>query len=277
MDEKYPSPRGLINDLVRTITAAIVHMDDMLLNFDNNLQEYDDAMLADEQLSMALRYVIELRSLIIGKTEYGNKNKDQNIIVINNKINLVNNFLTAINISTDFLLKSDDKTIKNKIVKNILNSIDMIKPLINEYYKEPFIKLMKKNTYNNKLSRNLIRHNNKIMLIEDQYTIINIINNVLTKKGYTVYSCTTGEKAISIFEEHNGNFFLLIVDVCLPDINGYDLCRQFKLKKQDIKILFTSGSHSDIITKGINDFRGCLFLSKPFKLGTLLSMINNFN
>jgi len=115
------------------------------------------------------------------------------------------------------------------------------------------------------------------MLVEDQYCIIDIINDFLTKKGYNVYSCTTGVEAISIFEEHDGNFFLLIVDVCLPDINGYDLCKQFMLKKPDMKILFTSGSESDIITKGINDFRECLFLSKPFKLDTLLSMINNIN
>jgi CheY-like chemotaxis protein len=277
MDEKYPSPRGLINDLVRTITAAIVHMDDMLLNFDSNLEEYDDAVLADEQLCMALGYLIELRSLIIGQTGYENKDKNQNLIVIQDKINLLNNFLTAINISTDFLLKSNDKTIKSKIVKNILNSIDMIKPLINEYYKQPSIKIIKKYTSNKILSTNIICNNKKIMLVEDQYCLIDIINEVLTKKGYTVYYCTTGEKAISLFEEHDGNFFLLIVDVCLPDINGYDLCKQFILKKPDIKILFTSGSESDIITNGINDFRECLFLSKPFRLDTLLSLINNIN
>jgi CheY-like chemotaxis protein len=277
MNVQYPSPRGLINDLVRTITAAIVHMDDMLLNLDRNLEEFDDAILADQQLCMALGYLIELRSLIIGQTEYEDKDKNHNLIVINDKINLLNNFLTAINISTDYLLKSNDKTIKNKIVKNISDSINIIKPLINEYYKEPSIKIMKKYSPNKIYSKNIMRYNKKIMLVEDQYCLIDIINDVLTKKGYTVYNCTTGEKAISLFEEHDGNFFLLIVDVCLPDINGYDLCRQFRLKKPDIKILFTSGSESDIIIKGINDFRECLFLSKPFRLDTLLSIINNIN
>jgi CheY-like chemotaxis protein len=277
MDEKYPSPRGLINDLVRTITAAIVHMDDMLLNSDRNLEEFDDAILADEQLCMALRYLIELRSLIIGQTEYEHKDKKQNLIVIQDKINLLNNFLTAINISIDFLLKSNDKTIKSKIAKNILNSIDIIKPLINEYYQEPAIKIMKKYIFKKTEAKNIIRHNKKIMLVEDQYCIIDIIHDFLTKNGYIVYNCKTGEEAISLFEEHGGNFFLLIVDVCLPDINGYDLCRQFALKKPDIKILFTSGSESDIITKGIIDFRDSLFLSKPFRLDALLSIINNIN
>ena len=190
---------------------------------------------------------------------------------------MLNNFLTAINISTDFLLISNDKTIKSKLVNNILNSIDIIKPLINEYYKQPSSKIINKYTYNKILSKNIMKYNKKIMLVEDQYCLIEIINEALTKNGHTVFNCTTGKEAISIFEKHDGNFSLLIVDVCLPDINGYDLCRQFILKKPDIKILFTSGSESDIITKGIIDFRDCLFLSKPFRLDDLLSIINNIN
>jgi len=277
MYEKYPTTRGLINDLVRSLTAAIVHMDDMLLNLDKNLEEYFDAFLADEQLSMALRYLIELRSLIINQTEYQNKAKKHNLIIIQEKINLLNNFLTAIIISTDLSLISHGKTIKGKIAKNILNSIDIIKPLINDYYREPDRKINKKYNFQKDNAKDFIRHNKKIMLVEDQYCILDIIGNFLSKNGYIVYNCKTGEEAIAIFEQHDGNFFLLIVDVFLPDINGYDLCRKFILKKPDIKILFTSGSESDIITKGINAFRDCLFLSKPFKLNTLLSMVNNIN
>ena len=165
--DKYPSPRGLINDLVRTLTAAIVHVDDMLLNLDRNLEEYDDAILADEQLSMALGYLIELRSLIIGEREYEKKDKNQNLFIMNDKINLLNNLLTYINLSIDLLLECTDETVKSNIAKNIINSIDIIKRSINEYYKEPSIKIMKKNAPNKTLLKNIMRNNKKIMLVEE--------------------------------------------------------------------------------------------------------------
>jgi len=277
MDEKFPSLRGLINDLVRTITAAIVHMDDLLLNFDRNLEEFDDALLADEQLSMALEYLLELRSLYIFQIEYGNINKNQDNIIIQNKTNLLNNFLTAINLSTDFLLKYHDKTKHKKIVKNILDSINIIKPLFNEYYKEHATKFFKKYSLKIKKTDTIkkLRLNRKIMLVEDQHSLSNIINRVLTKHGYLVINCATGKEAVALFKAHDGNFFLLIVDVCLPDINGYDLCRQFILKKPDIKILFTSGYYRTIETKRINDFRDYSFLSKPFSLDNLLSIVDS--
>jgi len=276
MDEKFPSLRGLINDLVRTITAAIVHMDDLLLNFDRNLEEFDDALLADEQLSMALEYLLELRSLYIFQTEYGNINKKQDNIIIQNRTNLLNNFLTAINLSTDFLLKYHDKTKHKKIVKNIMDSINIIKPLFNEYYNEYATKFLKKYSLKIKETDPIkkLRLNRKIMLVEDHYSLCNIINRALTKHGYIVINCATGKEAIALFKAHDGNFFLLIVDLCLPDINGCDLCRQFILKKPDIKILFTSGCDIDNVTKQINEFKDCSFLRKPFRLDTLLTIVN---
>jgi len=277
MDEKFPSQRGLINDLVRTITAAIVHMDDLLLNLDRNLEEFDDALLADEQLSMALEYLLELRSSYIFQKEYGNTNKEQDNFFIQNNINLLNNFITSINISTDFLIRYHDKTKHTKIIKNILESIEIIKPLFINYYNEHSTKLLKNylRTTIKSESRKYVRIKKNIMIVEDQQCVRDVMSKALNKHGFIVFDCATGKDAILIFDAHNGNFFLVIVDVYLPDINGYDLCKQFILKKPDIKILFTSGYDRTIVPKRINDFRGCSFLSKPFRLDTFLTIVNN--
>jgi len=276
MDGKYPSPRGLINDLVRTITAAIVHMDDLLLNLYNNLQGYDDAVLADEQLSMALGYLIELRSLFIDPIEKDQNNKNHNKIDTRDKVNLLNNFRTAINISIELLQMHDNKNIYNKIIKNILDSADIIYPLFKDYYKEPSsYTLINNNLTTNEPVISYNKANNNIMLVDDQSCLLDVINEYLTTHGYNVFSCKTGEEAISLFRAYNGNFFLLIVDVCLPDINGYDLCRQFLFKKHDTKILFISGYDCDIVAKDIIGFKDCLFLTKPFRLETLLTIIKN--
>jgi hypothetical protein len=54
--------RGLINDLTRTLTGSLVHMDNLLLQLDNGFGEFDEAWLANHQLSRALEFFIELRS-----------------------------------------------------------------------------------------------------------------------------------------------------------------------------------------------------------------------
>src|SRR4030043_1437174 len=62
MEEPPSTIRGLINDLTRTLTGSLVHMDDLLLHLNNDSGEFDDAWLANQQLERALEFFIELRS-----------------------------------------------------------------------------------------------------------------------------------------------------------------------------------------------------------------------
>ncbi|MFZ0050722.1 MAG: hypothetical protein WAK96_03020, partial [Desulfobaccales bacterium] len=60
MDELPSSIRGLINDLTRTLTASIVHLDDLLLRLDNDSEEFADAWQANGQLERALDFFFQL-------------------------------------------------------------------------------------------------------------------------------------------------------------------------------------------------------------------------
>lgn len=277
MDETILTGRGLINDLIRTLTAAAVHMDNLLLNFDKNISEYDDALQADEQLGRALEFLFELRSIYLYNINYSINNKHiRNNI--NNKTNILNNFLTAINLSVDFIVKYHNKIEIGFIVNNIINAIDMIKPLITKYYNAQSTKLFKVSSaiINDSISCKESTPNKSIMLVEDEKCVREIINYALYNSGYIVINCATGKEAISIFKKYKGQFLLLIVDMRLPDINGFDLCKQFILKKPNTKILFTSGYADKEVVKRIIDFGDCQFLGKPFKLDVLLSIIKTF-
>jgi len=267
------SPRGLINDLIRTLTSAMVHMDDLFLNLDRNLEQFDDALLADQQLSMALGYLIELRSFYIDPTEKDQNNKNHNKIYTRDKVNFINDFETAINIIIELLQMYDNKNCYNKIVINMSDSVDIIDPIFKEYHKESSTDtVMSNNLRTNEPDISYNKKNKNIMLVGEQLCSL---DDILSNHGYNVISCKTGAEAISIFEAQNCNFFIVIIDLCLADISCYDLCRHFLSKNQDIKILFISGYNCVIVAREINGIKDCLILTKPFRLETLLKIIKN--
>jgi hypothetical protein len=61
--EDYSSHiRGLINDLLRSLSAALVHLDDLMLKIDRNSDMFPDVCLTNEQLERSVEVFVELRS-----------------------------------------------------------------------------------------------------------------------------------------------------------------------------------------------------------------------
>jgi len=81
----------------------------------------------------------------------------------------------------------------------------------------------------------------RILLVEDEEVVRNILVEMLTGKGYKVISATTAREALNIFKKEKGAFDLVFSDVVLPDIRGPKLVEQLLKQKPGIRVLFTSG------------------------------------
>ncbi len=68
--------------------------------------------------------------------------------------------------------------------------------------------------------------NKKILIIDDEPDIRNVYSDILTEKGYEVTTAANGEDALKILK--NESFFVLFVDLNLPDIQGSELCRKIR-------------------------------------------------
>lgn len=109
----------------------------------------------------------------------------------------------------------------------------------------------------------------KILLVEDEESLINVLELNLEMEGYLVTVARDGEVAL---EKFNNSFDLIILDVMLPKINGFDVCKEIRAKSQ-VPIIFTSakGTSTDRVTglkQGADDY-----LVKPFNLEELLLRI----
>jgi two-component system alkaline phosphatase synthesis response regulator PhoP len=111
----------------------------------------------------------------------------------------------------------------------------------------------------------------RVCLVEDEQSLIELIFLNLEMEGYHVQCFTDGQTALEAFEKPF-HFDLIILDVMLPHVNGFDLCREIR-KHDATPILFLSakGTTADRVAGlklGANDY-----LAKPFDLEELLLKI----
>ncbi|MTI71145.1 MAG: response regulator transcription factor [Firmicutes bacterium] len=111
----------------------------------------------------------------------------------------------------------------------------------------------------------------KILLVEDDQALSMGVSFSLEREGYEV----TLAKNFSIGKEkfNNDEYDLIILDVTLPDGNGFDLCKYIR-NKCDVPIIFLTAKDEEInIVLGL-DIGGDDYITKPFRLKEFISRVN---
>lgn len=111
----------------------------------------------------------------------------------------------------------------------------------------------------------------RILIIDDDKDLSLIIAEMLNCHGYEAVCAENGEQAFKRLTEES--FHLLLMDINMPDITGFELCRELR-RNSGVPVIFASArtSESDRIT-GF-DIGGDNFLPKPYSMKELLSRIN---
>ncbi len=113
----------------------------------------------------------------------------------------------------------------------------------------------------------------RILLVEDEENIRDVVKLNLELEGYEVVGTGNGRDAIKYF--HEQHFDLLLLDVMLPEVNGFQICEQVRLTNMEVPVIFLTAKDAaqDRITglkKGADDY-----LTKPFNLEELLLRVQN--
>lgn len=108
----------------------------------------------------------------------------------------------------------------------------------------------------------------RILLVEDEDHLLEAIKLNLEFEGYQVVTAMTGTKAVQMFKE--GRYNLVILDVMLPEMNGFQVCEIIRLENSEVPILFLTAKNTTEdriqgLKRGADDY-----LSKPFNLEELL-------
>lgn len=113
----------------------------------------------------------------------------------------------------------------------------------------------------------------RILLAEDEENIRDIVKLNLELENYEVVETDNGKDAVNLFREQY--FDLIILDVMMPEMNGFEVCEQIRLSNTEVPVIFltakdTSQDRINGLKKGADDY-----LTKPFTLEELLLRIQN--
>ncbi|ACL22684.1 two component transcriptional regulator, winged helix family [Desulfitobacterium hafniense DCB-2] len=102
----------------------------------------------------------------------------------------------------------------------------------------------------------------KIMLADDEESIRIVVEYIITEDGYDFCYAADGAEALAVFEAENPD--LVILDVMMPKLNGFDVCAQLRKKGSNVPIIILSAK-GDIVDKSVGFKAGADdYLVKPF-------------
>jgi len=114
----------------------------------------------------------------------------------------------------------------------------------------------------------------KILVVDDDPYILMSLEFLMKKGGHDVMIARNGTEALDIVNTQKPA--LILLDIMMPDVDGYEICRYIKSHKdlKDIKIVFLSAKTKDIdIEKGLK-LGAERYISKPFSTRDVINQVN---
>ncbi len=115
--------------------------------------------------------------------------------------------------------------------------------------------------------------NAKILVVDDNLTNLLILGRMLKEQGYSVFVQKEGQNVMSIAEKSSPD--LILLDIMMPGISGYDVCMQLKSnpRTQDIPVIFVSALHQPADKVRAFSSGGVDYITKPFQAGEVLARV----
>ena len=107
-----------------------------------------------------------------------------------------------------------------------------------------------------------------ILLVEDEDVVRDLTRRVLERQGYTVLACADGMQAVALAELNDRRIDLLLTDVVMPGMRGYDVAKRVAGTRPTIKILYMSGYAEEALV-GQPAFAASALIEKPFAVDAL--------
>ena len=114
----------------------------------------------------------------------------------------------------------------------------------------------------------------RILIAEDEDTIREFVVINLRRAGYEVFEAPTGEDALSLFEQENSNFDIALLDVMMPGMDGFAVCRELRKKSPVMGIIMLTAKSQEMdkvsgLMIGADDY-----VIKPFSPSELVARVD---
>ena len=112
-----------------------------------------------------------------------------------------------------------------------------------------------------------------ILVVEDEPTMLRLIQEALEDTGHKVVTATNGAAGLKAFQGKKDDIKLVITDLMMPKLNGVEMARMIRKESASVPILFISGYADDLVFED-EVMRGpTMFMPKPFRQDTLVDEV----
>ena len=114
----------------------------------------------------------------------------------------------------------------------------------------------------------------RILVCEDEDAIRDFVVINLKRAGYDVYDVNCGEEALRVFDEENGNFDIVLLDIMMPGIDGFTVCKKLREKSSTTGIIMLTAKAQEMdkvngLMIGADDY-----ITKPFSPSELTARVD---
>jgi DNA-binding response OmpR family regulator len=114
----------------------------------------------------------------------------------------------------------------------------------------------------------------KILVVDDDENILNLEKTILEQKGFTVTTAVGGAAALELLAAEV--FDLILLDVMMPDVDGFAVCRKIKedARLKEVPVIFlTAKGGGEALAEGFES-GALMYINKPFTANKLLTIVN---
>ncbi|OFV88571.1 MAG: hypothetical protein A2V74_09640 [Acidobacteria bacterium RBG_16_70_10] len=114
----------------------------------------------------------------------------------------------------------------------------------------------------------------RILVVDDDENILSLERTILEQKGFVVTSAAGGAEALKLLAEET--FDLVLLDVMMPEIDGFTVCRRIKEdpRTREVPVIFlTAKGGGEALAEGFES-GAIMYINKPFTANKLLTIVN---
>ncbi len=114
-----------------------------------------------------------------------------------------------------------------------------------------------------------------ILVVDDDVVILKLLTHILRRAGYEVLAAASGREALELISEYHSELALLVTDMMMPEISGFEVMQAFSMLRSDASVLVTSGLVTKAQIAQIRASGADAFLAKPFAIDRMLTTVQS--
>ncbi|MFH1347540.1 MAG: response regulator [Candidatus Margulisiibacteriota bacterium] len=112
-----------------------------------------------------------------------------------------------------------------------------------------------------------------VLVIDDQESMRSIISQMLKDNGHQVTTAEDGEEGLRIFEGNPSSFNLVMCDVNMPKIDGFEFLKRVKSSHPKSAVILLTGTNEDIARYVGKEYKADAILKKPFVVEDVMQIV----